>query len=1003
MRLLGPALTRAVLTRLLRDEIRGGDIAGTLTGSLNIPGLVEQLGGDYAQARQAQRFFEEIGDKAAAGVARIFEQEGETIAAAAQDEVARAVAATLQETALSLLLDQNLDERKWRRALRTVPPPADLHPEHHDLYRRVLDECGRTVFGIAEKVPNFTRDTLGTLLARTDHLQREIDQVLLNLDRVYVVSYGANQAEAARTFERDYRHQLAHRLDRLKLFGMPPSVQDYEQPLSVAYVTLKMRQRSLTGDENDRDELGPSLRLRRERTDETVLSPMALAQGRRWLVVGRAGSGKTTLLKWVAIQAARQNFQAENEALSTWQTHIPFFVRLRDFAQKDLPAWADLPIQNSGVPELQGSVPLEWTLSQLKQGRGLILMDGLDEVNPDKREAALKWVEDLLALAPESVVVVSTRPDTLGQATLSPRLQRANFRMLVVQDMDEATIERFIDHWHTALGHERSLLPDREKSALLRLTDGLKRVVARQPAVRQLMCNPLLCAMVCALNQNRNGHLTSGSRQLDRIELYRDCLTVLLERRDTDRGVDVGNYIINLTQREKEQRLGTLAYWLMDNGLSSTSKIEAAAQLGHGGEALLRWLVERSGLLHWVGVEEVEFVHRTFQEFLAAKDIVYRNNIRVVCHKALNSNWHETIRLTAGLCHDLEKQQLLLNQLQAQAEAISGRNEEQIVHQLALESYSLMVGEESIRDLAVAHARALMTEKYELYLEGVMINDAGLAILDGLPDLQILTLRNTQLTDVGLTYLSKLNDLRNLDLSYTAVTDVGMIPVAELKNLELLILISTAVTDTGLIRLAPLENLRELVLYDTVVTNTGMVHISKLGNLEALLLSSTAITDAGLAYIVKLVNLQWLLLSNTVVSDMGLEYIGALGNLRQLNLQDTAVTDTGLFHLANLAMLQWLNLSNTAVADAGLVHLVKLDNLQELNLSNTVITDRGLTHLTGLKQLQLLVLSNTAVTNTGLVHLIGLDRLKALDVSNTAVTDLAPLQAQIERGLEVIF
>ncbi|MFO7538654.1 MAG: hypothetical protein R6X32_11430 [Chloroflexota bacterium] len=75
MRLLGPALTRAVLTRLLRDEIRGGDIAGTLTGSLNIPGLVEQLGGDYAQARQAQRFFEEIGDKAAAGVARTFERD----------------------------------------------------------------------------------------------------------------------------------------------------------------------------------------------------------------------------------------------------------------------------------------------------------------------------------------------------------------------------------------------------------------------------------------------------------------------------------------------------------------------------------------------------------------------------------------------------------------------------------------------------------------------------------------------------------------------------------------------------------------------------------------------------------------------------------------------------------------------------------------------------------------------------------------------------------------
>jgi energy-coupling factor transporter ATP-binding protein EcfA2 len=659
MKLLGPALIRAILTVVFRDEVTGSDMAETLTDSLDIPRLVEQLGGDYAQGRTANRFFEEIGDKAAASTARIFEVEGEAIAEAAQAEAARAAATTLRENGLRLLLNHNIDEQKWRQALRTYPPPADLHSEHHNLYRRVLDECGRTVFAIAHKLPHFTRETMGRLLTYTDQLKQDVAQVLDNLDQVYAASYGVRQDEAARSFERDYRDQLALKLDRLKLFGMPAHVDSYDQPLSVAYVTLKVRPASLTG-EDERAETDLPFR-RPDRVEEAVVSPAALAQGRRWLVVGRAGSGKTTLLKWVAVQAARQNFGDEHEALTDWQTRVPFFIRLRDFAQTELPAWEELPVQKSGVPELADSPPSQWTVTQLKQGRGLILVDGLDEVSHEKQEAVLEWVEQLLTLAPESVVILSTRPDTLAQAALPPRLQRANFQMLAVQDMDNPTIEQFVDQWHHALGHERSLLPEIEKESLPALATGLKRGLATQPAVRQLMRNPLLCAMVCALNQARSGRLTEGLAQLDRISLYDDCLTVLLERRDQDRGVDITDYFLHLNEREKKRRLGTLAYWLMDNGLSSADRTEAAAQLGSDGETLLRWLVERSGLLQLVGVDQVEFVHRTFQEYLAAQDIVYRNNIRAVCGRAPAADWQETIRLTAGVCDNLEMQKRLLN------------------------------------------------------------------------------------------------------------------------------------------------------------------------------------------------------------------------------------------------------------------------------------------------------------------------------------------------------
>jgi energy-coupling factor transporter ATP-binding protein EcfA2 len=837
-------------------------------------------------------------------------------------------------------------------------------------------------------------------LTHTDQLKQDVAQVLDNLNQVYAASYGVRQDEAARSFERDYRDQLAYKLDRLKLFGMPPQVENYDPPLSVAYVTLKVRPASLTG-EDERAEMDMTFR-RPDREQEAVVSPTALAQGRRWLVVGRAGSGKTTLLKWVTVQAARQNFGDKDEALADWQTRVPFFIRLRDFAQTALPAWEALPVQQSAVPELAGSQPDRWTMNQLKEGRGLILVDGFDEVSQEKREAVLDWVEQLLALAPESVVILSTRPDTLSQTALPPRLRRANFRMLAVQDMDNPTIEQFVDHWHHALGHERSLLPKSEKESLPALATGLKRGLETQPAVRQLMRNPLLCAMVCALNQARNGRLTEGLAQLDRISLYDDCLTVLLERRDRDRGVDVTDYPLHLNEREKKRRLGTLAYWLMDNGLSSAGRTEAAAQLGSDGETLLRWLVERSGLLQLVGVDQVEFVHRTFQEYLAAQDIVYRNNIRAVCGRTLAADWHETIRLTAGVCDNLEMQQRLLQQLQANAEDIAEKEEKETLHRLAIEGYCFMVGEDvAVKELAAAHARALLTDENNLPLSEAVLTDAGLDFLPLLTELQSLDLENTAVTDAGLVHLAGLKNLQRLYLNYTAVTDAGLGHLTRLVNLQELWLNNMAISGAGLGDLAGLENLHELYLVNTDVTDADLGHLARLKNLHELYLINTVVTNSGLGHLAGLKNLQGLDLSNTAVTDAGLGHLAGLENLQELVLDNTAVTDAGLGHLTGLKNLQRLYLNNTAVTDAGLGLLAKLENLQGLYLGSTAVTDAGLGLLAKLENLQGLGLNNTAVTDAGLGQLAGLKNLQGLRLDNTAVTDLTLLQAQMERGLDV--
>ncbi len=148
---------------------------------------------------------------------------------------------------------------------------------------------------------------------------------------------------------------------------------------------------------------------------------------------------------------------------------------------------------------------------------------------------------------------------------------------------------------------------------------------------------------------------------------------MLLEGRDKERKVDLRDYgpAAQLNLREKERLLGHVAYWMMDNGLSVIHSKDAEAEIGRfhkEPQAVWRFLVERSGLLQSQAVDEFDFAHRTFQEYLAATQIAYQNNVGAVCQRAEKPEWRETILLTAGVLNDEQKQRQLLDGLWNQAQ-----------------------------------------------------------------------------------------------------------------------------------------------------------------------------------------------------------------------------------------------------------------------------------------------------------------------------------------------
>lgn len=156
-----------------------------------------------------------------------------------------------------------------------------------------------------------------------------------------------------------------------------------------------------------------------------------------------------------------------------------------------------------------------------------------------------------------------------------------------------------------------------------------------------------------------------------------------------------------------------------------------------------------------------------------------------------------------------------------------------------------------------------------------------------------INLDRTQADDAGLAHLAGMDDLENLRLNYTRVTDAGMVHLRGLPKLKLLELAFTKVGDEGMASVSTLKELRWLALDKNPVTDKGLVHLQNCKKLESLRLNRLTITDDGLKSLEGLLNLNLLELVSTKVTDDGLASLSKLPRLRTVILAETQVTEAG--------------------------------------------------------------------------------------------------------------
>ncbi|MCB9763610.1 MAG: SUMF1/EgtB/PvdO family nonheme iron enzyme [Alphaproteobacteria bacterium] len=396
-----------------------------------------------------------------------------------------------------------------------------------------------------------------------------------------------------------------------------------------------------------------------EQTLEQVLDQPEL--GQRWALLGHPGAGKTTVLRRLAIDRAA----ASLEKLDTdGVVVLPLFVSLASWSRSGQGLVRHLAADLSGEdvePEaLVG--PLQQALDE---GRALLLLDGLDEVDPERVLDTARRVSGLAERWPQVPIVLTSRPQGFtplpapftGPSGEDGKPGPEPFGHLELQPLSLTAREQLVANWL-------------EPAAAA----GLLRRIQKDHALREMAGVPLLLTMLCLVERERPE--ASEERPGLRTEVYKEVLRLLMRGKPTgdptkhqrlpNRDLALGaleRLSLGLVERGGvEWRRETLSEMLM-----ADEALWTKLRQGYGGvDHFLEAVEEVTGLLFAVDPERerFRFLHRSLLEYLAARALRQQGERWKALAGELNDpaalgRWAEVFALLAGMLDRRKARRLL--------------------------------------------------------------------------------------------------------------------------------------------------------------------------------------------------------------------------------------------------------------------------------------------------------------------------------------------------------
>ncbi|MEV0324259.1 NACHT domain-containing protein [Streptomyces sp. NPDC050658] len=657
---IGTRLVSSAVAPLIKKLfVREGPGAGLVDRPVRLSGLVSFRGEKRTLTRQ------DLAGLAAELVRHALRAGERPVTADEQQAVTDALTRTLHALGDLSLTDVEAVELGHEalavRLRRAAPAPErELSSDATYFYERLLESTCLHVLHFFTQRSAFVAATLVAQSRRQSELIAKTDELIAR-----------NPLPGAQdvAFEQRYLSYVAKKHGKLTIFGIDLANSPGKWPLDAAYMSLEATaparvatMRYLEGTEYYADE------VELVESAPSIPADQALTAHDRVLLRGEAGSGKTTLVQWLAVSAARH---------AAGEDRVPYVLPLRTLTRhgERLPAPADF--LTAAASPLAGTQPAGWEPRVLAAGRALILVDGIDEIPESERSRTREWLTDLIDAYPGNRWLVTSRPSAVREDWLAEQ----GFTELTLSAMSRSDVAAFIHRWHEAAC---TGAPE-EDEALVAYEDQLLTAVRSKPDLGRLATNPLMCGLICALHRDRRGFLPLGRK-----DLYSAALSMLLIRRDRERHMDVPE----LREESQLQLLQRLAYWLIRNGRTEMDRSRAesiiadalpavpeVAALGDA-QAVYAHFLHRSGLLRTPSPGTVDFIHRTFQDFLGARAAVDEGDFGVLAQHAADDQWEDVIRMAVAQARPRERAEIF-RELTGRADAAADDRSRKRIHLLA--------------------------------------------------------------------------------------------------------------------------------------------------------------------------------------------------------------------------------------------------------------------------------------------------------------------------------
>jgi predicted NACHT family NTPase len=267
------------------------------------------------------------------------------------------------------------------------------------------------------------------------------------------------------------------------------------------------------------------------------------------------------------------------------------------------------------------SLSIEEVDRLLQQGRGLVLLDGLDEVLERDHDRVLHEIQLFAQRYETSHIVITCR-------IAAREYVFQQFTDVEMADFNDEQILDFADKWFKV--KEPDNLDEQGNSKVAELF--WKALEAREP-IKELATNPLLLTLLCLEFEQ------SAEFPQSRAELYERALNVLFSKWDGQRRIKRDEVYKRLPIKRKESLLGQLAMYTFERGDYFFREHLATQRIGQyiqnlpdastdpeallvDSRAVLKSIEAQHGLLTERATGIYSFSHLTFHEYFTAKKIL---------------------------------------------------------------------------------------------------------------------------------------------------------------------------------------------------------------------------------------------------------------------------------------------------------------------------------------------------------------------------------------------